>query len=110
METIKINSMTNKVSKANKPYKVFNTPIGDVSAFDTALITQLESSIGKELSVEIARRNGFQNVTAIYQTDAIKPASKPAETLKEVSEGKHAEIDAYCKATKELLIKLMTRQ
>jgi len=115
METIQIERVINKVSKANRAYKVFETSAGLVSAFDTHITDALEKAVGQSLDVEIVERNGFLNITNV------KPASQqalpvqaeklePATTLKDVADGKPVpQMGLYCPACQTLLMKIMSR-
>ena len=110
METIQISEVINKVSKANKPYKVFNTSTGQVSAFDTAIVEAMEKAVGKSLDVEIVARNGFLNVTKVYG-EAKPQAEKLAPTVAQAVEGKcDVVIENYCKAMQALLMKVASKQ
>ena len=113
METIQISEVINKVSKANKPYKVFTTSAGQVSAFDTAIVEAMEKAIGKSLDVEIVARNGFLNVTKVY--GEAKPQAEKVQasqiTVAQAVEGKcDVVIENYCKAMQSLLMKVASKQ
>ena len=110
METIQINEVINKVSKANKPYKVFNTSTGQVSAFETEIVKQLEANIGKSLNVEIVARNGFLNCTKVYAAGEQPATPTLAQVVTSKIDVSDAVIENYCTAMKALLQKLTSKQ
>ena len=104
METIQISEVINKISKANKPYKVFTTSAGQVSAFDRTIVEAMEKAVGQSLDVEIVARNGFLNVVKICSEPK---ANAEKLTVAQASSGQmDIETSNFCKAMQALIAKM----
>ena len=76
MEKIKVFGMEERTSQKGSKYKVFHTDRGDMSAFETELIAEMEKHVNGEVEVEFAERNGFKNLIKVGQVSKQSTGAK----------------------------------